>query len=72
MSLAPPPNKYRDRAFLKAGIDSKTCSVDRKSHSAYVRKNLDQKFGFKKKLEHFFENKNPETFVISKISTKSH
>ena len=43
------------------------------NHTAHMlEKNLDQKFGFKKKLEHFFENKNPETFVISKISTKSH
>ena len=41
------------------GIHSKTCSIDRKSHGAFVKKNLDQKFDLTQKLEQFSEKKSP-------------
>ena len=71
-----PPNKYRDRAFLKAGIDSKTCSVDRKSHSAYVRKKSWPKIWFQKKVRAFFRKQKPRNVChlknINQIPLKIH
>ena len=55
-----------------AGIDSKTCSVDRKSHSAYVRKKSRPKIRFQKIVRGFFRNKklNKKYFSREKKSEK--
>ena len=68
-----PPSKYRARPFLKAGIDSKTCSVDRKSHSAYVQKKSWPKIRSRKKVRAIFrEKKSLPSRNINQTPTKSH
>ena len=72
----PPLNKYRARPFLMAGIDSKTCSVDRKSHSAYVRKKSRPKIRLQKKVRSFFRKQKPRNGChlknINQIPLKIH
>ena len=68
--------KYRlTLFFVKVGIHSKTCSVDRKSHGAFVKKKSRPKSRSKKKVRAFFRKKvpsppNPESHFVKGFPTK--
>ena len=51
--------------FVKVGIHSKTCSVDRKSHGAFVKKKSRPKIRSDAKVRAIFRNKSPPILELS-------
>ena len=58
-----PRSKYRFTHFLNTGIHSKTCSIDRKSNGAFVKKNSRPKSHYRKKVRAFFRKKVPSDLI---------